>query len=150
MIFAVLSSAPEFNFVSIIFYILSIFGLVGGAWLVLKSRIPQQTIKNLQEVNASYIELNATYEKRISSLELKIKEDANLHIENAKAISDLQGQIKVYKELPLKELADGIAKLNDGQDLMLKAIQDNGAKATASATLAQSDTEQVAKTLRNS
>jgi len=40
---------------------------------------------------------------------LKILEDQRL--EDTKAIAEMQGQIKVYKELPLRELADGIKEV---------------------------------------
>jgi hypothetical protein len=121
--FAVLTGPSTYNAVSDIFYILSILCLIGGAILVIKSRIPQLTIKNLQQ-------LNDTYEKRITALEEKIKEDAHLHVENTKAIANLQGQIKIYKELPLQALADGmervveISKVNaDSNAQILKVLQ---------------------------
>lgn len=90
-------------------------GLIGGVLLYLKGHVPQQTIKNLEAANDSYVKLDATRQKSIEALEQKVKEVIDKHtaekLEWTKAISDLQGQIKVYKELPLRELADGIAKV---------------------------------------
>lgn len=90
---------------------------VGGIFLYLKGHIPQQTIKNLEASNDSYVKLDATRQKNIEALELKVKEIIDNHaaekLEWTKAIAELQGQIKVYKELPLRELADGIAKVVD-------------------------------------
>jgi hypothetical protein len=148
MIFAILNSSTV-DGANTVFYILSILALVGGAILVIKSRIPQQTIKNLQQVNESYVELNLTLTKRIDSLEQKSKDDTQSHLDNAKAISDLQGQIKVYKELPLKELADGMKQVVESNTEILKAVQASGVSANNNADIAQQDTAQVAKTLRN-
>lgn len=80
--------------VSIIGYI----ALAIGSVLTLFSRIPKQTIANQKD-------LIDTYEKRLKTLEDQGKEDKKQHIENVKAIAELQGQIKVYKELPLQDMA---------------------------------------------
>jgi metal-dependent amidase/aminoacylase/carboxypeptidase family protein len=91
--------------------------LVGGVLLYLKGHVPQQTIKNLEAANDSYVKLDATRQKSIEALELKVKEIIDRHtaekLEWTQAVAELQGQIKVYKELPLRELADGIAKVVD-------------------------------------
>lgn len=79
--------------------------LIGGTLAYTKSRIPQQTIKNLEA-------LAQTYEKRIRALEDELKENHKQQLTNVASIADLQGQVKVYKELPLQELADGIKQNN--------------------------------------
>lgn len=75
--------------------------VMGASILYARNRIPQQNVKNLTA-------LTNTYEKRIKALEEEIKENHKVQLENVAAISDLQGQIKVYKELPLQQLADGL------------------------------------------
>ena len=83
---------------------------VGGSVLALLSRIPKQTIQNQKD-------LIETYEKRLKALEDQALEDKKQHIENVRAIADLQGQIKVYKELPLQEMAAAmqeISRVNKG------------------------------------
>lgn len=83
---------------------------VGGSVLALLSRIPKQTIQNQKD-------LIDTYEKRLKALEDQAQEDKKQHIENVRAIADLQGQIKVYKELPLQEMASAmqeISRVNKG------------------------------------
>jgi hypothetical protein len=70
---------------------------VGGVFAYARTRIPQQTIKNLQDLVASQTQSIAELKER--------------GIEDAKAISKLEGQIAVYKELPLRELADGIKEV---------------------------------------
>lgn len=93
-------------------------GLIGGTLLYYKSRLPRQTIKD----QVSYI---AAQEKRISDLERGRAEDM-------KAIATLEGQIQVYKELPLRELADGIkevvkiSKTNaDSNQKILQTLKDS-------------------------
>ena len=88
--------------ISIIGYI----ALAVGAVLSILSRIPKQTIANQKD-------LIETYEKRLKALEDQKDEDRKQNIENVKAIADLQGQIKVYKELPLQEMAIAMQNISD-------------------------------------
>lgn len=81
--------------------IIGYISLAVGSALALFSRIPKQTITN-------YEQLSIAQEKRIAALEEQSKVDHKNHLENIKAIADLQGQIKVYKELPLQEMAKAI------------------------------------------
>jgi hypothetical protein len=78
--------------------------IIGGSILYARNRIPQQNVQNLTA-------LTDTYEKRIAALESELKDNHNLQLQNVAAIADLQGQVKVYKELPLQELADGIKEV---------------------------------------
>jgi hypothetical protein len=79
------------------------------------SRLPADTIKNLKESNESLIGLNATREAEIKKLAEEVHANDAAHSEEVlklnKEISVLEGQIKVYKELPLRELADGIKEV---------------------------------------
>lgn len=77
--------------------ILLAVGLFGGVILYRKQNIPQQTIKNLQDLTDSQTK---------SIAELK-----EARIADARTIGELQGQVKSYKELPLRELADGIKEV---------------------------------------
>lgn len=88
--------------ISIIGYI----SLILGSVLAIFSRIPKQTIENQKE-------LIATYEKRLKALEDQREEDKKQHIDNVKAIAELQGQIKVYKELPLNEMAKAMQEISE-------------------------------------
>ena len=84
--------------------------LVVGSILAVFSRIPKQTISN-------YEKLSVAQEKRIKALEDQKERDREQHIEQVKAIAELQGQIKVYKELPLQEMAlamQEISRVNKG------------------------------------
>lgn len=74
------------------------------AILYIRSRIPEQTI---EQQNKLITALNG----RLDSLAEENKEMHKLHIENQRAISELQGQIKVYKELPLQDISNSLKAL---------------------------------------
>jgi hypothetical protein len=83
-----------------------VLAAIAIAWLYVKSRIPKQTI----EQQALLI---TALEKRIKAMEDDNKEQLKHHIEAEKAIADLQGQIKVYKELPLQEISVSLKALSN-------------------------------------
>ena len=62
--------------------------------LFVRSRIPKETIEQQG--------------KLIEALTQRQTELLAAHVTNEKAISELQGQIKVYKELPLRQIADSL------------------------------------------
>ena len=108
--------------------------LIIGSILTLFSRIPKQTIQN-QKV------LIDTYEKRLKALEDQKEEDHKTQLENVKAIADLQGQIKVYKELPLQEMAkamEEISRVNkaiaDGNSEILRTLRGGTVEETTTNT----------------
>lgn len=72
--------------------------IVGGSALYYKGRLPRQTVKDLQaHVQAQDLIIGDMQKERDS---------------DRQALANLQGQLKVYKDIPLKELADGINKVN--------------------------------------
>lgn len=81
-----------------------IAGVVVLAILYIKSKIPKETIDQQTK-------LIDALEKRITNLESDAKELHAQHVENEKTIADLQGQIKVYKELPLQDIAKSLKAL---------------------------------------
>ncbi len=62
--------------------------------LFVRSRIPKETIEQQG--------------KLIEALTARQTELISAHVSNEKAISELQGQIKVYKELPLQQIANSL------------------------------------------
>jgi hypothetical protein len=72
--------------------------VIAIAVVYVRSRIPKQTIEEQGK-------LIAALQLRIETMAEENKSLYQKHIDNEKAISDLQGQIKVYKELPLKDIA---------------------------------------------
>lgn len=67
------------------------------ALLYVKSRIPKQTIEQQTQ-------LIVALKDRVETLE-------KAHTTNQKAIGTLEGQIKVYKELPLQEISKSLQVL---------------------------------------
>ncbi len=96
--------------------IVSAVFLVISSIFYLRSQLPKQTIQNQKE-------LIETYEKRLKALEDQAEQDKKQHIENVKAIAELQGQIKVYKELPLQSLADSMKEIANTQRIILTVLQ---------------------------
>lgn len=86
-----------------------LIAFVGGVIVYTHSRIPQQTIKNLQDLTDSQSK---------SIAELK-----EARVEDAKLIGKLQGQVESYKELPLKELAEGIKQVASSNNEILLTLQ---------------------------
>lgn len=90
----------DFN-INIILNALSLIVLVGGGWVLIRSRVSKVNQEQQKELIATLSQINETYKNEI--LELR-----TLHIENTKAIADLQGQIKTLKEVPLARIMGGI------------------------------------------
>ena len=114
--------------ISLIGYVVGI----GGGILALFSRIPKQTITN-------YEQLSVAQEKRIKALEDQSKVDHKNHLENIKAIADLQGQIKVYKELPLREMAKAMQDISDGNKAIAESNRQILISLQSSAMIASED-----------
>lgn len=92
--------------------VIGIIILIAGAILVVRSQNLKDTIKQ----QATLIE---TYKDRLDLLEKQ-------HIENAKQIGALQGEINAYKKIPLDNIANSlkqIAKTNSEILKMVKAEQ---------------------------
>lgn len=112
-----LASSPSFanNYLSDAFYLISLIVLIYGARLVVKSRIPAQTIKNLEDSNKSYETLDKTRQSDIKNLNDKLDQALKIHAEEklewTGAIKKLEGQLQVYREIPLREIAEGIQKI---------------------------------------
>ena len=107
---------------------------IGVAWIYKRGHVPQQTIRNLEESNKSYEALDKARQVSITNLEAKIDSIVKVHasevLELNKAIADLQGQIKVYKDLPLKQLADTQEKiLQTLQASATQLVKDNAIAA---------------------
>jgi hypothetical protein len=72
--------------------ILVIAGIAGVVYAVFRSQTTKQTISSQRDL--------------IDTLTLQIRELRTLHEENSKEIARLTGQVEVYKEIPLKDLAE--------------------------------------------
>jgi len=91
--------------------ILEIIGYVGyvvGAGFILASRTKNENLKDLQS-RVEILENELKYSKAENQ---KTKDFASeQHIVNQKAISNLEGQLSTYKEIPLKSIADSLQAL---------------------------------------
>lgn len=114
--------------------VIGYISLLVGSILALFSRIPKQTIAN-------YEQLSVAQEKRIAALEDQSKIDHKNHLENIKAIADLQGQIKVYKELPLQEMAKAMQDISEGNKAIAESNRQILLSLQSSAIIAADDRE---------
>ncbi len=59
----------------------------------------------------------------IDTLTTQVSELRTLHMENEKAISRLEGQVEVYKELPLSKIATAMEQITETQKKILKELE---------------------------
>ena len=81
-------------------------GVIILSILYIKSRLPGQTIKQQTD-------LISALEKRVKAMEDERTEFVAQNNANAKAIASLEGQISVYKELPLQDIAKSLKILEN-------------------------------------
>ena len=93
------------NFAGLVVTVEIIVGVLLGI-LYIKSRLPKETIEQQTK-------LIAALEGRIKTMEDDNKILLRKHVENEKAIAMLEGQIKVYKELPLQDIAKSLKALEN-------------------------------------
>lgn len=86
-----------------------ITSVVGIIFALLKTGTTKATIQSQKEL--------------IETLTTQVNELRNLHIENEKAISELQGQVSVYKELPLNKLSISMAEIAKAQKDILRLLK---------------------------
>lgn len=122
--------------------IIGYISLIVGSILALFSRLPKQTIENQKD-------LIETYEKRLKALEDQSAEDRRNHLEQVKAIADLQGQIKVYKELPLQEMATAMQRISQVNETIAKSNEQILKTLNASAVIAAGDRSTLLHPIQN-
>ena len=126
--------------------------LIGGSWAVyrinraaakqaVKSKVPADTIKNLQESNNSLITLDETRQKEMEELKKEVHQNNIDHNEEVlrlnKEISSLTGELRVWRELPIKKLGDGMEEIVKGNKAILEVLTQSAnilATDTAAAT----------------
>lgn len=82
--------------------------LVISAILVLTSKVKTDNLNDLKE--------------RVDILEKELKYAHDQHNDNQKAIANLEGQLTTYKEIPLKSIANSLAKLSYSNSKLLKVV----------------------------
>ena len=96
--------------------ILGALSLVGGAYLVLKSKVKTDNLNDLKE--------------RVEILEREREEARQQHIENQKAIANLEGQLATYKEIPLKSIAKSLDELSVSNEKILDRLEKSAVLAS--------------------
>lgn len=94
--------------INIALNLLTVVTLVAAALILTRSKVRKDNYNDLKE--------------RVDILEKEREEARKQHLENQRAIASLEGQLKTYKEIPLKQIADSLAKLADSN----AQIKDNG------------------------
>lgn len=83
--------------------------LVAGAVLILMSKVKTNNLNDLRD--------------RVAILEQEREEARRQHLENQKAISNLEGQLATYKEIPLKSIAKSLDELSINNGKILDTLQ---------------------------
>lgn len=82
---------------------------VGGAYMIIKSKVKNENIKDL--IN------------RVAILEKERAIAQEQHLENQKAIANLEGQLATYKEIPLKSIAGSLEQLTESNKSILETLK---------------------------
>lgn len=82
-----------------------------GAYLTVKSKVKTDNLNDLKD--------------RVAILEKELKYAKDEHRENEKAISNLQGQLQTYKEIPLKAIASSLEKLSESNTNILTVLSNS-------------------------
>lgn len=89
--------------------VLSLVSLAVVGFYVVRSKVKNENIKDLLD--------------RVAILE-KERDEARLqHVENQKAIANLEGQLSTYKEIPLKSIADSLVMLTESNNNILETLR---------------------------
>lgn len=84
-------------------------GIAAVVYAVFKNQTVKQTITSQKEL--------------IETLSAQVTELRTLHMENEKSIARLAGQVEVYKELPLADLATSMKEIANTQQQILKELK---------------------------
>jgi regulator of replication initiation timing len=87
-----------------------ISGIAAIVYAIFKNSTVKQTIQSQKEL--------------IETLTSQVAELRTLHIENEKAIARLNGEVSVYKELPLTELSKSMKTVVETQQNILKVLKE--------------------------
>ncbi len=129
-------NASKFNlFVSISGYI----SLISGAILILASKVKTNNLNDLKE--------------RVEILEKEREYAQAKHLENQKAISNLEGQLQTYKEIPLKSIAlslEALPKIVESNDQILSTLHGSAVSLSSDTRHASDAVERVRTDLKSS
>ena len=106
----------------IIGIILGVSGLLGVFWANTKNNLIKTQESNYQKTIDSYKEVIVAQDEKMKVLTEEVKELRGLHTESVKMIGQLQGELKCWKELPIRELADHMSYVTELQYIMAKHL----------------------------
>jgi len=106
----------------IIGIILGVSGLLGVFWANTKNNLIKTQESNYQKTIDSYKEVIVAQDEKMKVLTEEVKELRGLHTESVKMIGQLQGELKSWKELPIRELADHMSYVTELQYIMAKHL----------------------------
>lgn len=109
--------------------ILTIIGIsiaLSGSFAVFWTNTRNTVIKtqsdNYDRTISSYKEVIAAQDEKMNILTGEVKELRGLHTDSVKMIGQLQGELKSWKELPIRELADHMSYVTELQYIMAKHL----------------------------
>lgn len=88
-----------------------VVGVIVLAVLYVRSRLPKQTIEQQAQL--------------IESLQARVQDLEKGHVNNERVIAELTGQLKVYKEIPLEEIAKSLKNLENLPEKIEQVLKDN-------------------------
>ena len=91
-----------------VFATIAVVVAIIGAWYGIKSKVKDDNLKDLKD-RVAILENERQELKDLISKEREIA--AEQHLQNQKAISNLEGQLATYKEIPLKSIATSLETL---------------------------------------
>lgn len=91
--------------------VLSLVSLGVVGFYVVRSKIKDENLNDLKE--------------RVAILEKEREEARIQHIENQKAIANLEGQLNTYKEIPLKQIATSLTELSTSNANILAVLENS-------------------------
>lgn len=102
--------------------ILGISGIIGIFYANAKNSLAKTTTENYEKTIKSYKDIVESQELKINSLLEDMKDVRAMHTENVKLIGELQGELRTWKQLPIKELSDNMAFVVELQYLMAQHL----------------------------
>ncbi len=103
--------------------VLAVSGIIGVFYANAKNKLAKTTTDNYEKTIKSYKEIVESQELKINTLTEDMKEMRGLHTESVKMIGELQGELRTWKQLPIKELSDNMAFVVELQYLMAQHLK---------------------------
>lgn len=107
---------------------LSLVALAVVAFYVVRSKVKNENLKDLQ----NRVDILEREREETAKLHAKERQETQQqHLDNQKAISNLEGQLATYKEIPLKSIAESLEKLTESNDAILGTLKGSADVAQA-------------------